>query len=250
MLVLGTNKTPLLDHLPKRYLLIDDGTLSDTLTFPENWRVNYFDPSKHTLNPLHRLTYEKAEAFVSLIDAAFPGGENTLTKQNSAIALLEALLEKPRTIDRLVFNEKDPDQKAAAQKIKRIVLSPTLRHVLTNPTNFTMTGIVLARLTGSRFDRFILGNLLASRYRGTVVIPTFGFYANKSHSQLIEEGRLIAGLNTLSELDRLPELRNLLLLGEKIGSHTTYDDACTIADYTSVPRHTNGYTDFIDGCMR
>ena len=62
------------------------------------------------------------------------------------------------------------------------------------------------------------------------MIPSLGFYGRDAHVNLIEEGRLIAGLNTLAEV---PELlrQNLLLVPEKVASGVIVDDAEELAKY-------------------
>jgi hypothetical protein len=45
-----------------------------------------------------------------------------------------------------------------------------------------------------------IGLLLIAQFKGQLVIPSFGFYGRDAHVNLIEEDRLIAGVNTLGEL--------------------------------------------------
>jgi hypothetical protein len=105
MLVLGSDKTDtILEQLPESYLLIDDGTVIDALTFPTKRRqrsklpkITVLDLSTHAFNPLDGMNYRRAEDFVSLINDAFPGGKDTLTKQGSAIALMDILLSQKAT---------------------------------------------------------------------------------------------------------------------------------------------------------
>ena len=60
---------------------------------------------------------------------------------------------------------------------------------------------------------------------------------------LIEEDRLIAGINTLAELS--PLLRqNMLLVPEKVASGAIVDDAEELAKYERLARGTNGFLDF------
>ncbi len=256
MLVLGTNKTQtILDTLPESFLIIDDGDIIDRLALPKRRKVTRLDLAAHSFNPLKGMTYQKARQFITILDAVFPEGANTLTKKNANFVLLKALLkDKKRTAylsDLLpVPDKKDTGAVDAYQKIETILLSPVLEHVLNRPTNLTFSGIILARLDRAAlgdFDCFVLGNLLISEYRGTVVIPDFGFYAIPSHIQLVRQRRLIAGVNYLAEL--APPLRNLLLMGETIPARTTFEDAETLADYAGIPKHINRYADFIEECM-
>jgi hypothetical protein len=54
-------------------------------------------------------------------------------------------------------------------------------------------------------------------------VPDFGFYARDTHSTLIRENRLIAGVNFLDELT--PALSQLARLIEAVPKGTTFDDA-------------------------
>lgn len=126
------------------------------------------------------------------------------------------------------------------------MLSPVLERVLNGPTNFSLKGTVIARLdrrTLGDFDSFVLANLLISQYDGPVVIPDFGFYACRSHTSLIRQERLIAGINSF---DEVPDFKSRLLMIEaKLGSRCTPDDAEVLALYAGIPKGTNQYNDFI-----
>jgi hypothetical protein len=59
---------------------------------------------------------------------------------------------------------------------------------------------------------------------------------------------LIAGVNTLNELS--PKLRkNVLLIKDKVGSGTTFDDTETLALYAGKSRHTDGFDTFVKFAM-
>lgn len=257
MLILGTDKTDtILEHLPRRFLLIDDGMIADELTFPKHYKVTRFDFSKHSFNPLKGMDYQKARQFITILDAVFPEGANTLTKKNSNFILLNALLEKRKPIDnyldKFISPSRDPAQTDAHQKIQTILLSPVLNRVLLNSTNFSFEGILIARLdraTLGDFDCFVLGNLLIANYAGTVVVSDFGFYGTPAHTQLIRQDRLIAGLSTLDEVPR-PLQQQLLLSPPRIACGTTYDDAETLAAYAGIPKGIIRYGDFIEEAMR
>jgi hypothetical protein len=207
------------------------------------------------------MDYPKARQFVGIINAVFPEGESTLTRKNSTFVLLQALLKnKSRTLEALLAPSHDPGEQDAYQKIQTLLLSPVLKRFLCSPTTLRLRGrhtphtILLARLdraTLGDFDCFVLGNLLVSADHGPVVIPDFGFYAIPHSIQHMRQGRLIAGLNSLSELDHLRPLRNLLLLEPKIARRTTFDDAEAIARYDCrFAKGTDGYDTFIKTCMR
>jgi hypothetical protein len=61
------------------------------------------------------------------------------------------------------------------------------------------------------------------------------------HIGLIRQNRLIAGVNFMDELT--PNLRNgVLLIKDKEGSGTTYDDAVELAKYERLTPHTTSGT--------
>jgi len=252
-LILGTDKTELLHDLPDKFLIIDDGKLIDALpTFPKTFRVTRLDLSTHSLNPLKDIDYRRARQFISVLDAVFPEGENTLTKKASNFVLLTALLSHPTRLDRLIPRPHKTDTGAqdAYQKVQTLLLSPVLKRFLCHSTNFPLDGIILARLNRAEltdFDCFVIGNLLISTYQSPVVIPDFGFYACVFHTSLVRQNRLIAGINFLAEV---PKLRNsLLTIPTKVGRHTTAEDAETLASYAGLSPGTNAYTDFIAKCL-
>lgn len=247
LLVVGTDKSPILEQLPSNFLLIDDEI---EIEIPKRRKVIRFDVAKHSFNPLKGIDYPRARNFVDVINSVFPEGENTLTRRSASFALLEALLDKPKTLDQLFRASKDVGLIDARQKIDTLLLSPVLNRVLTRPTNFSFDGIILARLNRAElgdFDCFVLANLLISQYEGVVVIPDFGFYGCPFHTQLIRQNRLIAGVNFL---DEAPELRNqLLLIEHKIVKHCTEDDAETLAGYLGWHKGKTGYSEFIQGLI-
>jgi hypothetical protein len=247
-LIVGSDKEPLLHHLPDKFLFIDDGPLIDTLDMPTRRAVTVFDPTKHSFNPLKDMSYLKARDFLDVLNAAFPEGDSTLTKRNSNFILLQALLSKPRSLATLLKPTKDNTD--AYQKLQTLLLSPVLESVLTKPTNMSFKGSIIARLDRAvlgDFVCFVLANLLISHYSGTVVIPDFGFYACPSHVSLIRQNRLVAGINSF---DEVPKLRNeLVLIEKKVASRSTPEDAALLALYAGIPAHTIGYNDFIQSCI-
>jgi hypothetical protein len=256
-LTVGRDKTPLLSLLRgknrlTRYLLIDDGEIINQLSFPKSWHVERLDFSKHHLDILKDTTYERASLYVDAIEASFPAGANTLTKQDSPVVLLEALMNEPKSLDTLIRKPKKTDSNghiAAYSKIQRLQLSPVLSSFLSGKTNFSLSGVVLARLDNrlTRFDRIFLANLLASAYQGQVIITNLGQYACDLHRTLLDENRLIAGVNFL---DEVPFKNDLLLVEDKVGLKTTAKDAETLADYCCpFPKGTKGYSEYIEDCM-
>ena len=64
------------------FLLIDDKVRRIKPRHPHE-AVRVFDHKKHSFNPLKNLDYRRARDFLAVINAAFPEGENTLTRKNA-----------------------------------------------------------------------------------------------------------------------------------------------------------------------
>lgn len=243
-LIIGSDKGPLLQHLPERYLFIDDGKLIDELDLPSRRTVTVFDPAIHSFNPLKDMDYRRAREFVAVLKAVFPEGENTLTKATAEFQILQALSAKPKFLADLIPDTKDTAY--AYQKIQTLLLSPVLERVLNRPTNMSFKGTIIARLDRAvlgDFDCFVLANLLISQFQRAIVVPDFGFYACGFHTSLLRQDRLIAGVNAF---DEVPQLRNqLLLIDRKIASHCTPDDAEILATYAGLIPGTNTFNDFV-----
>lgn len=255
MLILGTDKTDtLIAHLPERYLLIEDGKIADRLPRRGIKRLDF--ENRHHFNLLDDMDYQGARRFIDILDARFPEGADTLTRKASNHTILKALLRhRAATLDKLIWlpEKPTPGQIDAYQKIETLLFSPVLKRALLRPINFPMDGKLVARLdraTLGDFDCFILGNLLMALYQGHIVVPDFGFYGRPHHIQLMRQNRLIAGLNSLSEI-KSPELRDaLLLMDEKIACHCLPKDAEELAQYTGFLKDTVGYSDFIAAAVR
>jgi hypothetical protein len=233
-LIIGADKSAILDSVgSSNFLMIHDGPLIDELTVPSRRKVTQFDVKKHHLDPLHKIDYRGAREFMSIIDAIFPEGDNTLTKKNANFVLLNALLERPTYLDKLLTpDKKDAARQDAYQKIQTLLLSPVLKSVLCAPTNFSLRGVVLARLDRAvlgDFDAFVLANLLISQYKGQVIIPDFGFYGRGHHISLIRQGRLVAGVTTLSEVP--VALRQALLTIPDIRPNLIHCTMCSARSY-------------------
>lgn len=242
-LVLGTNKTELYTDLTEPFLLVVD-ELPD-FDFPSQKKTIYLDLERHNLNPLQDIDYLRATDLLSVLDAVFPEGSETLTKRYANFQILEALLDEPKRLDHLIDDSKETHD--AYQKVQRLFLSPVLRQFLKPAaTNFKLDRTIIAILDRSKigdFDAFVIGNLLASRYEGQVVFEDFGFYACAFHMKFLRQNRLIAGINSF---DEVPEFKNHLLLVEtKIANHCNVDDAETLALYAGYRRDSRGFADFV-----
>jgi len=259
-LSVGADKSPLIEYIDfsKKTLILDDGPFIDSLSIPKRRKVVRFDVGEHHFNPLKGMDYQKARELIAVLDAVFPEGDTTLTKENARFEILTALLGKVSTLDKLIeepFDKKETGKLKAYQMIQTMMMSPVLSSVFSGQINFSLNGIVLARLDRAAlgdFDAFVLGNLLISLFKGQVVVPDFGFYGREHHVSLIREERLIAGVTTLSRVARVaPDLHDeLLTIPSKKGARTTYKDAVTLANYLcNKAPGSNGYDEFIAGLM-
>lgn len=205
-------------------------------------RARIFDPAIHSLNPLKDITYKKARELTEALYTITPHGENTLTVRDGKRALLKAILKADR-LDRI-----EGDEEVDAM-VADILVSPVLKRVLCNPTNFSFKprSVIMAKLDRTQlgdFDALVLGLLLINHFKGQVVVPDFGFYGRDAHISLIRERRLIAGVNFIDELPL--RLRHAaLLIEEKVPSATTLNDAETLAKYAGFIPGTNGFNDFV-----
>lgn len=247
LLIIGrADKAPFLQDLKHPFLVIDDGPIIDTLSRPSQRRYTELDLSKHHFNPLKNIDYRRARDFISVLDAVFPEGENTLTKRGARFHILQSLVEnKTGTIDQLIHPTKDPHTIDAHQQIQTLLLSPILSRVLLDRTNFPLNKTIYARLDRAvlgDFDCFFLANLLTSAYEGQVVIPDFGFYAASFHTSLIRQNRLVAGLNFF---DEAPDFQNLFLSMDTVASKCIHGDAETLAEHAGLVRDTVGFADAV-----
>lgn len=96
-------------------------------------------------------------------------------------------------------------------------------------------------------DARVLGSVLMAEFPGQIIVPDFGVYARDFHASVIREGRLIAGVHSLAELDG--RLRQLCLLMEKVLLQCTADDTETIAKYEGLLPHTVVHTAFVEGAI-
>jgi hypothetical protein len=245
-LLLGTaDKTDTLLQLTKQpFLLIDDGPIAEAFLarFP---RAKLFDPPEHSFNPLKGMDYKSARDFAQILYTASPEGRDTLTVRNGKRALARLLRAQPTRLDRI--KSEDPADAEALATIDDVLFSPVLRKVLCTPNGFRFRGSVIARIDRSElgdFDAFVLASLLIGQHKGQIVVPDFGFYGRLLHLSLIRQNRLTAGLFSLSEVE--PKLRQaLLLIQNKIGRHTTYEDALELARYAGLTPGLGGHTDFV-----
>jgi hypothetical protein len=145
----------------------------------------------------------------TFVYTVYPQGENTLTVRNGKRALLKALLQS-ESLDKIKGDE------GVSGMIGDILASPVLRGVFCEGRRFTFNpkSANLARINRAelgRFDALVLGLLLIAQFKGQLVLPKFGFYGRDAHMNLIEEDRLVAGINTLAELSPLLAARSWMM---------------------------------------
>lgn len=165
------------------------------------------------------------------------------------------LLDGPEALDKLPtnFGKADVGPLEALATVDDVLISPVLRRVLCNPTNFSFNpnSKILARIDRAEvgeFDALVLGLLLIAHFKGQIVVPDFGFYGRDGHVSLIREERLIAVVNFLGELPA--KLRQAaLLIDKKVPSGTTGEDAETLAQYKGLLPRTVAFNDFVQGAI-
>jgi hypothetical protein len=209
-------------------------------------RARVFDPLKHSFNPLKDIDYRKARQLAEIFYTAYPQGDNTLTVRNGKRALMRALLDADR------LDKVDGDEEVKAL-IDDLLVSPVLKRMLCNPTNFSFKprSTILAKVNRAElgeFDALVIGLLLMAQFKGQLVVPDLGFYGRDIHTSLLRENRLIGGVNSLGELpERLR--RQALLIPDKVARGALYDDAVELAKLKGLVPQTNEFNDAVREAM-
>lgn len=236
-LLIGTaDKTQRLVELARgNFILIDDGPIADAFLarFP---RAKLFDVARHSFNPLNGIDYKRAREFAATVYTASPEGKDTLTVRNGRRELARMLcVDRPTRLDRLTATPTIPGSEEAVAAVSDMLLSPTLKSVLCEGQNFrAFRGKVVVKLDRAKlgdFDAFVLGSVLIGQSEGQVIVPDFGFYGRDFHTRLIRQGRLIAGLQLLSELPAKLQ-QAVLSIKNKTVYRTTREDAERLIFYT------------------
>lgn len=235
------DKTAQLLETKQPFLLIDDGEIADTFLehFPN---AKQFDTTIHSFNPLRGIDYKTARNLASTVYTASPEGKDTLTVRNGKRALTRLLLNTTR-LDRIRTHSTDPATVEAVAAIDDILLSPVLRKVFCNPTNFSFKGSIIAKIDRAElgdFDAFILASILIGQFKGQVIVPDFGFYGRVHHLSLIRQNRLTAGLSFMSEVPVVLQ-QALLSIKDKVIYRTTVKDAEELIVFTKHTEPRNIY---------
>jgi hypothetical protein len=232
LLIGHADKTEQLSHTKGGFLLLAD----DPAPYLEHFgRAVVFDPHRHSFNPLKDMDYKGARDFAALLYGIAPEGQNTLTVRNGKRALARMLLKNPVRLDKLPRSS-DPAEQEALGMVDELLLSPVLKNVLCQPTNFSFkpTRQIVARLDRAElgdFDAVVIANLLIGQFQGQIIVPDFGFYGRDFHTTLIRQDRLTAGLTSLSEVSRTLE-QALLGIKDKVIYRSTPQDAEKLVIYT------------------
>lgn len=212
--------------------------------------------------------HKVATELVAAVDAMFPAGPTTLTRERSNYLLLNCvrvLLDVPGStfLDVLELlsdsNERDrfvsectdvvvknfwesefPDWDDDAilplrSKIGAMLTSPVVRNIIgTARTSFGFSrNIVIADLNRAQLGSdaaYLLGSLLLTRAPGRVYLPNAGLYPPAIVGALLEQDRLTLGVSSLGELSG--KLRTqALAIPEKIALACSQDDAEALAPY-------------------
>ncbi len=235
-------------HRPK-----DFDTLPGSISFEDEPEpkdgIKIYDPEKHGLNPLP-LKYPANREFA----AGFWPDKDLMTYRNGRFALAR-LVMKANKIENLYYGRSDSD-KEAKMVIDDVLLSPLLKKAFRKqmPRWFFSDSPIIVRLNRKEIgdeDAKIIFNILVLKANRQIIVKDFGFYAREHHARLIREERLIAGVNTLSEL---PEtLRDRMMTMPKLGSGCIYLDALKLAEDARLRpdplRENNDYDKFINEVM-
>ena len=125
-------------------------------------RARLFDQMKHCFNPLSGMDYKKAREIAEVLYTIYPQGENTLTVRNGKRSLLAS---QPSRLDKVLVNigkHTPAGTIEAMELLKDILISPVLKRVLCNDTNFSFNprSVICARLNRAElgeFDALVLG---------------------------------------------------------------------------------------------
>jgi len=243
---IGDKTDELLRRAEPPFLLIDDGPIA--AAFKRYFKTKAFDIAKHTFNPLRDADYKRLRDIVAAFYTVSPEGENTLTVRNGKRAFMKLLMQQPTRFDKLPRSS-DPATEEAIAMVDDALLSPVLKHVLCGRAYFKFEGSVVVVLDRTEIadkpDALLLASLLIGQHQGQIIIPDFGFYGRPFHMSLIRQDRLLAGVNTLTELP--PQLRQaVMLIDDKVACHATWEDAEALARYTRHEPGTVGHSEFLD----
>jgi len=228
--------------LPRRgFLFIDDNV-------PKLPLAQIFDPLKHSIDPLRKITPRQARDLADVLYTTTPQGENTLTVRNGRRALAPALLEAKR------FDLITTEDEEVQGMLDDLLFLPELRSILCGQRpifSFKPHTRIFARISRAELGEYaalVLGLILINHYPGQLIIPDFGFYGRDAHANLVRQDRLIAGVRFLSELP--PRLRQTVLsIDDKVPTGALYEDAELLARYAGFSPGTNGFTKYITDAM-
>jgi hypothetical protein len=202
-----------------------------------------FDPLKHSLDPLRKITKRQARELADVLYALSPQGENTITVRNGKRALAPALFEAKR------FDLIKGDEEVQGM-IDDLLFIPEIRSVLCGDnTTFSLRPHtkIFARLNRSELGEFtclVIGLVLMNMFKGQLIIPDLTFYGRPIHTNLVREERLIAGVQYLGDLP-LPLRRAVLSIKDKQGYGCLFEDAETLAKYAGLQYGTTGFSDYV-----
>ena len=230
----------------------------DFLKLPDARHPRYFDWQENAFNPFYKLDYPRRCAIVDIFDALSPEGATTLTKQMGLDYIADVLETEPKNLQEFDDRIPPPDKKSlpghvwAYTKVRRIMRSPVLSKALgSQKFTFKKGSMNQVRVGGLvRFDALALSLFATSQFDGQIVIPEFTF-ARDFHTQLIDEGRLIAGVRRLSQLKG--EVYDAAMSMEIEPRGCIYKDAVTLAEreglHQDFQREDNPYNRFIAQAM-
>lgn len=224
-------------------------------TVPDFLLSSVFDPTKHSLDVLKGMTPRRARDLADVLFSLTPEGENTLTARRARSSLMHALA-KAEDFERMTFEGEGAEY--AKMLVDDMLFIPELASVLCGRKpvfSLVPDKRIIAHLDRKKLGDFTclaIGLVLMNMYKGQVIVPDFGFYARPSHTSLIRENRLIAGLRYLDEVP-LPMKRTLLTIPDIRTRNVLYEDALLLAKFKGLRpdplREDNDYDAFISLAM-
>jgi len=237
---------------------------------PAKFRPLTFNTTRHSFNPIKDISRKDARELATVLYTLYPQGQDTLTVRNGRRALAQLFSKKFENIAKIeqwLWKKSEQDELTPANAealgvLNDILFSPVLESVLCpkqHEFDFKPGRVILAHINRAElgdFEALALTFFLISHYKGQLIIPDFGFYGRDTHSSLIRQKRLVAGLESLDDLP--PRLRRSLLSvasaqaheDEKIGYGALYKDAYELALAARKIPDTDGFSTYIHHAMQ
>lgn len=255
-------------ELPKHDRRKKEGFLFIGDEIPEYEDAVKFNVLKHRFNLIDGIDHKIARVLANVSYDLYPQGSDTLTVRGGRRGLAKAYLKHKR-LDAITEHLRDKHEKFEADKknnpplsskdlevldfLGDLLLSPVLKKMFCGEPNFAFNprSPIFARVNRSElggFDADAITLFLMAIYPGQLIVPRFGRYAKEAHIDLLEQGRLIGGVNDLGELPK--RLRAAVMqTPDKIVSGALYSDAIELAEQKGLIKDTMEFNDEVSKYM-